>query len=147
MTPATRKNEVVGLADLKELGFNRVDAGFPLKRVFMLEETLLSQPKIKIISFYSDDDASMHPRWKKCKECGKESPCQFYKTNITPERTSTPLCYECSDKILKYWKWSSHCITENYLKFKTWKDSDVKNYLDPLDIANLTHFESKRRKH
>jgi hypothetical protein len=34
MTPATRKNEVVGLADLKELGFNEVDVGFPCQLTY-----------------------------------------------------------------------------------------------------------------
>jgi hypothetical protein len=112
----------------------------------MSKETLPSQPKIKIISFYADNDASMPPRWKICKECNKKSPCQFYKTNITPKKHSTPLCYECSDKILKTLEVSPDCITENYLKF-LWKDSDVKNHPDSLDIASLSHFESKRRKH
>ncbi|MEA5535529.1 hypothetical protein [Crocosphaera sp. XPORK-15E] len=86
------------------------------------------------------------PRNRKCACCHEKRLCRLYKTNLTPERYNTSLCWICSRTILEYQEVHEDFLSlndHNYLAY----DVKLITELDPLDIADLSHFESKRRKH
>lgn len=106
--------------------------------------SIVSQKGINILGLSHTHERP--PRNRKCACCYEKRLCRLYKTNLTPERYNTSLCWICSRAILEDQEVHEDFLCLNDHNFLAY-DVTLTTECDPLDIANLSHFESKRRKH